>query len=275
MAFVEFLHRERLSGGTVKNYLAAVRYSQISLGLGDPKIGDMPCLDYVVKGLKRLTATPQRPRLPITPQILDQLREAWESQLHLRDASMLWAAATMCFFGFLRVGEVVAPSDGDYDPSYHLSYADVRADARKSPQYLQVHIKASKTDPFRKGVSIFLGRAGGQLCPVAATLDYMVRRGNGSGPFFQFGDGRALTRERFVSAVRTALTAAGIDATRYAGHSFRIGAATTAALRGIQDSLIKTLGRWESTAYTVYIRTPRETLCAVSRTLVGVENTAS
>ena len=157
MVFVAFLHRERLSGGTVKNYLPVVRYSQISLGLGDPKIGDMTCLDYV---LKRLTATPRRSRLPITPQILDQLREAWESQLHLCDASMLWAAATM------RVGEAVAPSDGEYDPAYHLSYADIRTDVRKKPQYQQVHIRVSKTDPFRKGVSIFLGRAGGQLCPV-------------------------------------------------------------------------------------------------------------
>ena len=70
MAFVAFLHRERLSGSTVKNYLAAVRHSQISAGLGDPNIGDMPCLDYVVKGLKRLATNPQRPRLPITPEIL-------------------------------------------------------------------------------------------------------------------------------------------------------------------------------------------------------------
>ena len=94
----------------------------------------------------------------------------------------------------------------------------------------------------------------------------MVRRGDGDGPFFQFGDGWYLTREWFVAAMRSALTAAGIDASLYAGHSFRIGAV---ARRGIQDSLIKTMGRWESAAYTMYIRTPRETLCAVARTLVG------
>ena len=138
-----------------------------------------------------------------------------------------------------------------------------------SPQYLEVRLKASKTDPFRKGVSVYLGRTDADLCPVAAVLHYMVRRGSSRGPFFKFSDGRPLTRVRFVAGVRSAFQVAGIPSANYAGHSFRIGAATTAALCGVQDSLIKTLGRWESAAYTLYIRTPRETLCTVSRSLVA------
>ena len=269
MAFVAFLHREGLSGSTVKNYLAAIRHSQISLGWGDPNVGGMPRLDYVVKGLKRLASTNQRPRLPITPEILQHLKVVWEALPNQRDAAMLWAAATMCFFGFLRVGEAVSPSDSGFDPASHLTFSDVWRDTHENPCFLRVHIKASKTDPFRKGVFIFLGSTQGRICPVAANLDYMVRRGCSSGPFFTFADGRCLTRDRFVSAMRSALSSAGYDSSLYAGHSFRIGAATTAARRGIQDSLIKTLGRWESAAYTLYIWPPRETVCAVSAALMG------
>ena len=60
-------------------------------------------------------------------------------------------------------------------------------------------------------------------------------RGKKTGPLFVFKDGRPLTRQRFVAAVRDALSQAGIAANSYAGHSFRIGAATTAASRGLED----------------------------------------
>ena len=76
---------------------------------------------------------------------------------------------------------------------------------------------------------------------MAAILAYLVIRWSDPGPFFRFKDGRGLTRARFVEAVRRALVAAGIEAQSYSGHSFRIGAATTAAAKGVPDSLIKTL----------------------------------
>ena len=96
-----------------------------------------------------------------------------------------------------------------------------------SPSYLVVNLKASKTDPFRLGVSVFLGRTNNTLCPIAAVL---VLRGQEDGAFFRFSDGRLLTRARFVSAVRVALEEGGVDARNYSGHSFRIGAATTCQL---------------------------------------------
>ena len=67
--------------------------------------------------------------------------------------------------------------------------------------------------------------------------------------------------------VRKALSAVGIKAEDYAGQSFRIGEATTAVVKGIQDLLVKTLGRWQSSAYTLYIKTPQYVLCNVARTI--------
>jgi len=258
--FVALLYRDSLSSGTIKSYLAAVRHSQIALGQGDPHLGDMPQLEYVSKGVKKMTACRSaRPRLPITPSILRQLRQFWQTLPNRHDALMLWAAACMCFFGFLRAGEVVIPSASGYDSSVHLSQGDVRVDNTARPQYLEVRIKASKTDPFRKGVSVYLGKGCEDLCPVMAIL-IMVQRGSAAGPKWKCSHPGAVCNHSQVGP--------GCNwPSHYAGHSFRIGAATTAAQRGIQDSLIKTLGRWESSAYTVYIRTPRETLCSVARSL--------
>ena len=71
-----------------------------------------------------------------------------------------------------------------------------------------------------------------------------------------------------MQEVRKALSAVGLDQSKYAGHSFRIGAATTAAAVGIEDSTIKTLGRWESAAYQLYVKLPREVLTSIASKLV-------
>ena len=63
---------------------------------------------------------------------------------------MLWAAMCVCFFGFLRAGEAVAP-EMNFDASRHLTYADIAVDDLVDPKQLQVYIKQSKTDPFRLG----------------------------------------------------------------------------------------------------------------------------
>ena len=164
---------------------------------------------------------------------------------------------------FLRSGEITVPSLKSYDPGYHLSSGDVSQPTRTR---VYVTIKASKTDPFRKGVTICLGRTDNDLCPVAAMSAYLVvrRKSEGASPFFQFSSGAPLTREMLVKRVREALGPSGVSVERYSGHSFRIGAATTAAEVGLEDSLIKTLGRWESSAYLLFVRVPREKLASVS-----------
>ena len=119
---------------------------------------------------------------------------------------------------------------------------------------------------------IYLGRTDNLLCPVAAVAAYLAVRGNTPGPLFMLANGKPLSREMLVMRVRAALLPSGIDTSAYSGHSFRIGAATTASAVGLEDSLIRTLGRWRSSAYLLYVRIPREKLAVVSSQLSLVVN---
>ena len=101
---------------------------------------------------------------------------------------------------------------------------------------------------------MYVGCTDSDLCPVAALLSVS---GRGPGAFVYVYIRPFLD---YVKLVRTALARTDVDQRKYCGHSFRIGAATTAAVGGIEDSVIKTLGRWESAAYCRYVRLPREQL---------------
>lgn len=267
--YVAHLADQGLAHATIKVYLSAARHLHISSGFPEPHIGDMPRLSQTMRGIKAQQAKQGRkpkPRFPITPSILLKIKQVLSNDPTFNNR-MLWAACTLCFFAFLRSGEICVPSVQEYDATAHLSFADVAMDNLSSPAQMQVRIKASKTDPFRKGVDLYIGRASNGLCPITAMLQYLSVRGGKSGPLFRFEDGKPLTRPRFVAKVREALQAANIPSAPYSGHSFRVGAATTAVECGIPDSTIQLLGRWESAAYLLYIRTPRQKLTAITDTL--------
>ena len=202
-------------------------------------------------------------RLPITASIMARLQAAFPSvSSDAYESHLLWAACCLGFFGFMRSGEFTLPSSSS-QPAIYAS--DVAVDSHHSPTLVKIFLRRAKTDPFGNGVNIFMGRSNTALCPVMAILNYMAARSTGDGPLLVHRDGSPLTRDQFVRSVKRALTAANIDASAYSGHSFRIGAATAAAAAGIPAHFIKMLGRWESDAYHVYIRTPRESLAAVSQ----------
>ena len=157
--------------------------------------------------------------------------------------------------------------ENQYDPSIHLSYGDLAVDNPSNPTAISRLIKKSKTDQGRKGAKIFLGKTGDTLCPVAAMEAYLSVRGSSLGPLFQWESGISLSKSSFVRHVRTALEQAGLPAKDYAGYSFRIRATTMAAVAGLEDSTIQTLGRWESCAFKRYIRLDPRYLASITSTL--------
>ena len=224
--FVASLAKENLSYASIRTYLSAIRYHQIVCGHGDPAISQMSRLEYVLKGIQKEEAHSQAVR--------QELFEVWKELLVIRDAKMLWAATCLAFFGFLRVGEFTCPSGDIFDTGVHLALADVSVDCLAAPNMLFVRLK---TDQLHQGVRIVLGKSRQfPVCSLSAVLSYLVVRGRSAGPLFIWKSGLFLTRENFVAAVRKALEAAGLEASDFNGHSFCIGAAITAASRGMETA---------------------------------------
>ena len=267
--FVSFLAKQGLQYQSIRAYISATRHLYISQGQSDPFAGNnFPRLQYVLKGIWR--SHPQarsNRRLPITPAILAGLRSVWSQEECPIEAHMLWAASCLGFFAFLRAGEFT--STGQQDMTIALTPEDVSVDNRASPTFLRIFLRKSKTDPFGNGIALFVGRTYQPICPVTAVLAFLAQRPQTQGPLFVHADGSPLTRSQLIQKVRRALRRLGLEVHNYSGHSFRIGAATTAAAVGVPEATIKMLGRWESAAYLRYIRTPREQLIPISSTLLS------
>ena len=173
---------------------------------------------------------------------------------------MFLAAITLAFYGFLCCGEFTSPSTSAFSACRHLAVQNVIFyPTFNSPLYKTVRCKFSKTYPFGRGHTLYLFSTHTLTCPVAAMKKCLsLKKYDPHAPLLCLGDGTPLTCLKFVKMLRSVLQKLGFQPTIYAGHSFRIGAATTVAATGLPDYLIKALGRWSSECYIQYIHTPRK-----------------
>ena len=230
-----------------------------------------PRLQQVLKGIQKTytISKPPRVRRPITLDIMKAIFTLLKQKPPSYNNTMIWAACCIAFFGFLRSSELTVPAQDTYDSNIHLSVQDIAVNNKSAPTMVRIRIKQSKTDPFRQGVDIYLGRTNNNVCPVTAILPYLALRGNASGPLFMLHDGRLLTRQIFSSILDSLLKELHLNQEDFNTHSFRIGAATSAKAANISDTHIQMLGRWKSNAYKLYIQTPPQQLANLSKVLAG------
>lgn len=79
------------------------------------------------------------------------------------------------------------------------------------------------------------------FCPAQLLLDYFVRFGSLPGPLFANPDNSPVSRTFFADILCFPCKSCGLSPMRYKSHSFRIGAASFAAGRGMSDAQVKAL----------------------------------
>uniref|UniRef100_A0A1X7SMU1 Core-binding (CB) domain-containing protein n=1 Tax=Amphimedon queenslandica TaxID=400682 RepID=A0A1X7SMU1_AMPQE len=239
--FAAFLANQGLQARTIQAYLSALRHFQISAGLPAPPLSSWPWLHYITRGIRRSQGSSHRVRLPITASIMRDLMIRWAQPGGGGLKNQLFqAVACTAFFGFFRMGELLPEKAGAPPP---MLLSDLSTDSHSAPSIFQLLWRRSKTDPFGKEVKVTLSRSGKEICPVKTMSSYLTIWPRSKGPLFIWEDGNPLLKEQFVAGVRKALAEGGKNPDCFAGHSFRIGAVTTAAAAGVLAHIIKNLGR--------------------------------
>lgn len=135
-----------------------------------------------------------------------------------------------------------------------LRHTDVRVTGTAPHRRVELLLRESKTDQRGKGCTILIPEIEASSCPVKAVVRYMEMRPRGSEAFFCSYGALPLTRHEFGAMIKRCMLFGNLPAAKFSSHSFRIGAATTAAMAGCSDAQIQRMGRWASAVHRRYVR---------------------
>lgn len=194
-------------------------------------------------------------RLPILKSILQKLVQ---SVHHVSEsfykASMLKSMYLLAFHAFLRPSEFTYQNKNN-DHILQVKHINICRSKSKSPKSVYVTFDSYKHSKMGQSVTIHIKSVpDSPYCPVASLCAYLSIRGSDPGPLYIFQDKKPVSRSYFNLQLKKSLSWSGLQGQAYKPHSFRIGAATEAALAGIPDQKLKLMGRWHSDAYKKYIR---------------------
>ena len=154
---------------TTKLYLSAVRNLHISCGHGNPLYGKA-LLHKVLRGILHYQGRSRILRQPVIPGVLAAIQPILRTWLGERDFTMIWAAFTLAFFGFLRCSEFTYPGTNQFLPQFDLSTVCVSFHpSLASPQQMS---KASKTDVYHQGQTLVIACSPSPVCAVTAMRNY-------------------------------------------------------------------------------------------------------
>ena len=249
LLFVAHLHEQGLAATSITSTLSAISYFHKINSHSDP------CNNFIVAKLLA-GARNLRPsvdvRLPITIPILSKLIQALPHVIPSPyKRMMLHTMMVLAFKAYLRIGEMVPRSKRSTQGCLHVDDVTVADDmitisfkrfkhiAQQGPQI--VHVRGEK-----------IGKTA--IHPAALMREYLQTRGRVGVILFAYMDGTPMSRAEFDLALKQLLSFAGLSNQLFKGHSFRIGSASEAAMRGESDAQIRVAGRWSSDAFRKYIR---------------------
>lgn len=245
------------SGSTISNYATGLRAWHILHGM-EWKISEA---EYraLLEGAARLApSSSKRPkRNPFTLEILERFHLCMDLN-DPRDAA-IFACLVCSFFSIARLGEFTVPAIAKFNPSLHITRHNV--DFTQNHKNLPVikfflpttktaqggesvhcapHPNASPTDPKRALDNHFA------LNPAEPTAHLFAWK-------HPSGSLRPLSKKEVTKRIDAIIKSQpGLPDLK--GHSLRIGGTLFYLLKGVPFDVVKTMGRWSSESFTIYLR---------------------
>lgn len=217
-------HAGKHAVATLNRRLVSISKAHTSQRLPSPTSSDL--VKAVMKGIRRTHGTAQRQVAPTIKEDIVAMVNGLTGIKGARDRALLLIG----FAGAFRRSELVS-----------LTVADVEF----TKQGLVINLRHSKTDQEGRGRKIAIPYARGAVCAVHALQTWLDIAGITTGPIFRGVSRHELISEAGLSAqvvalvVKERVAAAGLDPTKYSGHSLRAGLVTSAAQAGVSSWKIR------------------------------------
>ena len=214
-------------------------------------------LPEMLKGLRRhLGDAPQKIRRGVASQ---QLRAGMDALLDPRipEHANIRAALALAFQGLMRSAEYSINPGTRWRHDFHLSRADIkRLDSKLLVLMMHpcknMHHIGGKTCP------LVVGSGGTYIDAVAEMqnlFDVDATRNKEDTPLFRHPeDNSSITTDEILNWIKRIMIAVGENPVEFGTHSLRIGGATALFAAGADPTIIRTMGRWSSDLYKLYVR---------------------
>lgn len=246
--FIAYLFEQNYSPSSITSMVSAISYVHKIFNIQDHSQSFL--VRKIIFGANKSAKAPDY-RLPITSSIFVKLVNALQFTIpNFFNRLLLQCLFSVAFHRFFRMGELIAKTSSNH--ACIIQRKDVSFNGNSSVELILRH---SKTMHNTHPITISLSKVSPpQVCPVTTLQLYLSAHKHRNGPLFQFHSGSPVSYQFVSTNLQNTVKFIGLNSQWYKGHSFRIGAATEAAKRGLSQIEIQKLGRWKSDAVQKYIR---------------------
>ncbi|KAJ7502063.1 hypothetical protein B0H11DRAFT_2223961 [Mycena galericulata] len=241
------------AGKTLEGYLSGVRAWHIIHGAQwAPVKAECEALTRAATALQPKSATKKK-RRPYTVELIQILLSHLDPDVPL-DAAV-GSCLTTGFYSCARVGELTVKTLDSFDPAVHVKPSDVRRET--DPNGLEMTVLGLPvTKSKASGEDIFYGSQNNATDPREAFANHLrVNAPPANFHLFAYAHKsghRPLTKTAFITRLQKAFQAAKLEPLQ--DHGIRIGSTLFYLLRGTPFDVVKTIGRWASDAFSLYLR---------------------